>query len=79
MVYFRAHQPRHTPKTFPLEVHHSFSDKHPQIAKAMWITGIALAALSLLAVVACVIAVSAGGAAIPLAVISGIAVMSGLL
>lgn len=79
MVYFRAHQPRHTPKTFPLKVHHSFSDKHPQIAKAMRITGIALAALSLLAVVACVIAVSAGGAAIPLAVIGGIAAMSGLL
>lgn len=79
MVYFRAHQPRHTPKTFPLEVHHSFSDKHPQIAKAMRITGITLAALSLLAVVACVIAVSAGGAAIPLAVIGGIAAMSGLL
>jgi hypothetical protein len=78
MVYFKSRQPEHTPRTFPLQINHSFSDQHPKIAKALRITAIVLVSLSLIALVGCIAALS-GGAVIPLAAIGGIAAVTGLL
>ncbi|MBQ8498311.1 hypothetical protein [Chlamydia sp.] len=78
MVYFRVHQPKHTPQNFPLQINRSFSEKHPHFAKALQVTTIVLASLALIALIGCIIAVSAGGAAIPFAVMGGMAAISGL-
>lgn len=78
MVYFKAGQPEHTPRTFPLQINRSFSDKHPKVAKALQITAIALVSLSLIALIGCIAALS-GGAVIPLVAIGGISAVTGLL